>query len=56
MLRTAPKLVGGDVGITHIEEGGATSGVAPKTEGGAATGSGAENKDIMGRGPLRTEQ
>ena len=56
VLRTAPKLVGGDVGITHIEEGGATSGVAPKTEGGAATGSGAENKDIMGRGPLRTEQ
>ena len=45
-LRPAPSsVVGGDVGITHIEEGGATSGVAPKTEGGAATGSGAENNE-----------
>ena len=40
VLRTAPELVGGDVGRTHIEEGGATSGVAPKKRKELATGSG----------------
>ena len=33
VLRPAPILVGGDVGITHTREGGALTGGAPKTEG-----------------------
>ena len=42
------------VGSTHIEAGGATSGVAPKKRKELATGSGAKNNGHCGQRPSET--